>query len=828
MRDSKKAFWWFLGLFLLFSACVPTRQLPTGKHYLYQQEIEGVSSERAEELSAFLRQEPNRRFPLIPALPYVYFYNWGKRIYDKKYPTQFLIDSVVEAEKRAVRKKYQKKLQELDEDKLSHARKQQRIINKRNRKLEKIEEKREGNWLMQAVGEPPSLYDEQKAKESAEQMQQYLGQKGFFHAQVSTSKKQKGRRIYLNYQVEKKHAHRYRKITYYITDSLVAQLVVQDTLNRLFQPGDRYDEDILTAERNRLFDLMRNKGYFSLSKQFFFFEIDTTGQVPENKLDIRIVIESPPEGHKQYRLSKINFISDQQRDTSRIRRVKYEGIQFKEYSKNYSEKVLSHRIHLQKDSLYSHEDGVATQRSLAALDLFRFVNMRYDTLGQSLVSNIYVNSYPKYNVSLEAGVNVTQQRIPGPFATLSFQNRNLFQGCELLTIQLRGLLEAQGNFGELEQSSIYAQEYNLNINLDIPKFFFPFIRPLNKKMGKYNPRTSLQAGYTQTNRILYNRLNTQFSINYNWNNNRNASYDFRMLDINAVLTPSLAPSFRGYLDSLSAQGNPLIQSFRNSVLRSSSFSYTYNDNLFGDNPDSYFFRGTIEQGGTQIRKVIFNAPGVGNVLSRLINPDSLADYNYFRTDLDLRRVFRINRHAKFAARARLGLVYPFGRGATGDVLPYEKYFFIGGGNSIRAWQPRRLGPGGFSPPVREGSHVFDYPFEQPGELLIEVNAEWRRKLFPVAELALFVDAGNIWMLNDDSRPEAQFLWKNFWKQLAIGTGFGLRLDFSFFIVRGDVGIKLHDPAAQTGSGWLFRYFNLGSPLGRRGQAVFNLAIGYPF
>ncbi len=813
----------FLVVTLLGAACIPTKRLEKNENYLYKLEFEGVGGARAETLETFSRQTPNRRFPLIPALPYVYFYNRGKRIYDRSYPTQAALDSTIRAEKKVIENDYQQEIEDLEDGKARDQRKKQRLLEKRNRKTEDLEDLRKGNWLMRTVGEPPSIFDSLKAKQDIESMEQYLTQKGYFFAEVDTTMRKKGRRVFLTFEVKKNKPHHYRKINYDIADSLVKKIVLSDTLNRLIKPNAIYDEDRLSAERERLFSLLRNRGYFKFSKQYIFFEIDTLASVPDYQMDLTIVIEKQ---HQQYHLDRVRFIADQQRDTTKLKREEYAGIYFKEYTRRYSEKVLSHRIHL--DSIYSYQEGISTQRSLAALDLFKFVNIRYDTTGGDFVGNIYVNSYPKFNLSLEAGINVTQQATPGPFVTLSFQNRNLFHGCEILTVQARGLLEAQGNFGGIENQNLYAQEYNISTNLSIPKFFLPFAKKLNEGYGKFNPRTKIEIGYTQTNRVLYNRINSEASIGYTWNNNRNATYDFEVVSINSVLTPSISDVFSAYLDSLSARGNPLNQSFRNSIIRSTAFSYTFNDNLYGQKEGSYFLKATLEQGGTEVRRLLFNSPGVGDLLGQLINSDSLADFNYFRFDIDLRRVLRLSRKSMLAMRARIGAVYPFGRGATADILPYEKYFFIGGGNSIRAWQPRRLGPGGFRSPTERGSHPFDYLFEQPGELLLELNAEWRRDLFSVAEFAFFVDSGNVWMFNDDSRQGGQFRWERFWQQIAIGSGFGLRLDFSFFIVRGDVGIKIYDPAGQTGDKWLLDNISFRKPLGQRGQSVFNLAIGYPF
>ncbi|MGF1533210.1 MAG: BamA/TamA family outer membrane protein [Bernardetiaceae bacterium] len=817
----------FLLLFLLGqSACIPVRPLKAGENYLYRQEIKGVKGEQAEALASFVQQQPNRRFPLLPALPYVYFYLWGKKMYDKKYPDPVQRDSLIAFKQALTQRQYTQKIKRYSEETKRGRKKRQRLLDQQNRKIDQLEKRKTGNWLMRAVGEPPVIFDPQKAHQSCQQMRYYLQQEGYFSAQIDTSTQQRGRRIYLDYHIQKGDHHRFRNIRYQITDTVIQKIVLADTLQRLFQPDERYSESHLTQERERLFGLLRNSGYFGFSKEFIFFEIDTNTNTQPPALDVLILIEGE---HPRYRLQAVRFISDQQRDTSRVAESYHEGIFFRRYTKKYSTKVLSHRIQLRPNDLYRHADGVATQRSLAALNIFKFVNMRYDTLGSNFISNIYVSSYPKYNLSLEGGVNVTQQAIPGPFATLSFQNRNLFEGCELLTLQFRFLLEAQPNFGGIESNNIYAQEYNLNGVLTIPKFFFPFSDQLNRGFGRYNPQTKIQVSYTQTNRVLYNRLNTQFLLGYGWNNNKNSSYEVNLFDMNIVLTPEIAPLFQGYLDSLALVGNPLNQSFRSSVLRSTAFSYRYNNNPYGDQSDSYFLKATFEQGGTLIQRVLFDTPGIGDVLGRLVKSDSLADYNYLRADLDLRRVIRLNSSSNLALRGRIGLAFPYGAEAGTGVLPYEKYFFMGGGNSLRAWQPRRLGPGGFRPTNRgERSHIFDYPFEQPGELLLEANMEWRKDLFSVAELALFLDAGNVWILQPDSRPDVRFAAHTFWRQIALGTGFGLRLDFSFFIIRGDLGIKLYDPAAQAGYHWLWRDFSFSQPLGRPGQAVFNLAIGYPF
>ncbi|HSJ68078.1 MAG TPA: BamA/TamA family outer membrane protein, partial [Anditalea sp.] len=201
-------------------------------------------------------------------------------------------------------------------------------------------------------------------------------------------------------------------------------------------------------------------------------------------------------------------------------------------------------------------------------------------------------------------------------------------------------------------------------------------------------------------------------------------------------------------------------------------------------------------------------------------------FQFLKFQADWRRYIPIDNVSTFAYRTNLGLAKPYGIG--GGVLPYEKYFFAGGSTSNRAWLPRRLGPGSFQPEPREDG-TFDYRFEQPGEIVFEAMFEYRRKLFSYFDGAVFIDAGNIWTFKDDrTRDGAQFRFDSFYKEIAVGTGMGLRMDFDFLVLRLDMGVKAYDPAQDEGDRFVLDKLSFRRPLGERGQAVFNIGIGYPF
>ncbi len=203
-----------------------------------------------------------------------------------------------------------------------------------------------------------------------------------------------------------------------------------------------------------------------------------------------------------------------------------------------------------------------------------------------------------------------------------------------------------------------------------------------------------------------------------------------------------------------------------------------------------------------------------------------ANFQWLKFQADFRRYYPLDSKQTLAYRANFGIAQPYG--ISNGILPYEKYFFAGGGTSIRAWQARRLGPGSFSPQVGTRG-PYDYPFEQPAEMIFETMLEYRRKLVGYFDLALFIDAGNSWVIGvDNSRPGADFRFNRFYKEIAVGSGIGLRMDFDFLVIRLDLATKAIDPSQPEGDRWVLDNVSFKNPFGVKGQTVLNFGIGYPF
>ncbi|MEL7148054.1 MAG: BamA/TamA family outer membrane protein, partial [Bacteroidota bacterium] len=365
-------------------------------------------------------------------------------------------------------------------------------------------------------------------------------------------------------------------------------------------------------------------------------------------------------------------------------------------------------------------------------------------------------------------------------------------------------------------------EYGGNINFSFPQFLIPFISRFKAKLGQYNPITKVSAGITFLDRRDFTRNTFNTSITYNWQTNNNTQYGFTPADINFIRA-DLDDDFRQDLDSLAAQGNTFARSFDPGFVSSTIFTFTKDIKEYGNvNKPSSFLRGYAELGGN-ITSLFSNNSVFGEDVSL---------YRYLKTSLDYRHHIPLGNKTAVAFRVNSGLAYPYGD-EENSTLPYEKFFFAGGSNSIKAWQPRRLGPGSYK--VTDDNGNISYQIEQPGEVIIESGVELRTRLFGFLSWGWFIDAGNVWTWNrDESRPGSNFDLRRFASEIAVGTGMGLRLDFSFLLVRVDLGVKVFDPAQDRGERFVLDDFTFsGLDSDARNVKVINtpqlnIGIGYPF
>lgn len=809
---------------LLLGSCRGTRYLQENQKLLDKQSIEAPKGINKTNLSDLYIQKINRKFLGLPINSLVWMHHEGEKHYDQ----QKFIDK-----KAKVEAKFDRKIAGTQNTKkiANYQYRKQNQVDELNKKIE------EGNLFMQ-WGEQAAVFDTANVTATEDKMNDYLFNEGYFKNKVTSTTKEYKKRVSVTYHINPGKAYFFDTLFYQIADSGILKIIQQTRNQSLIRRSERYKQDILNKERERIDLLLKDRGYFNFTRQYVEFSIDTAYRGTQ-QVAVRVEITNPPRrnSHHVFRVDSILFTTDaavNTRDTLKRTYEEYNSITFNYFRNQYNKKVLSRRVSIHKDSLYSRSATFNSQRQLANLDIFKFINVNYeqistesDSSAGQFISHIFCSPLDRYSWSNEAGVTVTQG-FPGPYISTNFKMRNLFRGLEIL--EINGRYGFEGVASVTDRANIYTStEASLNGSITFPQFLFPFGEKAATRMAKYNPRTRLLAGFTFTERPEYTRSITTVSNTYTWQNKQTTQLSLTLINLN-IIRSRLDSTFNALLTDLqNNQGNNLKNSFNPSFVSSMIFGITWNPNNYGNTEKSSFFmRAQAETGGT-----LFNFAEPGYILRQ-----GLELYQYVRFNLDLRRSVVINKTTVLAYRFNTGVGYAY---SDNKVLPYEKYFFAGGSNSVRAWLPRRLGIGTVPPNLSENADkdgLFDYSFEKPGEVLLEGSIELRKKLFGFVNGAIFIDAGNVWSFrqiqiiregsNVASWNGSTRIDGNFYKQLGVGTGFGFRFDFSFLVLRLDMGIKVLDPGRPEGQRFVLNKMKFFGPFVGKEPVIFNIGIGYPF
>ncbi|MBB3696392.1 BamA/TamA family outer membrane protein [Flammeovirga yaeyamensis] len=835
----------------LISSCVSYKELEKENALLAKQRIEGVKYTDRSVLENLIRNKPNRTFLGTGLRTPLAAYQRGEKYYEKQvskdsaklsdlndyyetlinYKEKELLESI-EDNRALLDSLYQldiyetyAKVHEIEKrsvrDSIRGIRKLRKIKSKSISKTEKLNTRLEkGNWLMRSAGEPPSYFDIESSESAAKSIQRYLVTKGYLNAKVSYHYDTLQTEPYVFvrevFTVKENKPWMINKLVYDVKDREVLNFIMTYNKKSILKEKTQYSETKLQNERNRITKLLKNNGYFDFNTNYIKYEVDTNKT--HLKVDVKLIIDSPADKdtHTKYYIKDIVVETDPN-DKVASDSTEYDDITYIQHSKKYKEKILNGKMALKESKPFNESLTNDTRFFLSQMDAFKFVNIEYVKQGEdSLNANIYTSSFNKYQYAFETGLNVSRS-LPGPFASISLKSRNIFRGAESLEFRGRFSLEAQASVTESSDELYNGTEYGFSTILKVPRPLIPFSAKLNDLYYYRTAKTKILSDVAYVSRPEYTRLNIKGQFGYEWRNRKEDLFEFSLADLNVIRTPFLSNDFRVRLQQLAEQGNTLHYSFDNSFVTSSHLSMSR-------------MRGNYVTGTSKASYIkLFGEVG-GNFLD-IVNdwtgsqPGSiygLRYYKFYKLYFDLRRVVPIGEKKKhiFASRIHMGVAKSYGEV---DALPYEKYFFSGGGNSNRAWRPRRLGPGSYTPPQRENG-TFDYSYEQPGDMIMEFNVEWRYKISRLLQWAFFIDASNVWLLEEDqTRPGGNFEFSRFWKEFGIGAGVGARLDFSFLIIRLDVGTKIFDPARQEGYRFIAGYDFLG-----KGTTEFNIGIGYPF
>ncbi|WP_289053900.1 BamA/TamA family outer membrane protein [Carboxylicivirga marina] len=685
-------------------------------------------------------------------------------------------------------------------------------------------------WLRR-IGEEPELYDELLRQKSSEQLRLYLNNKGYYNAEVEdTVLFLKNKKAKVRYSIKSGERYKINQIAYRIDDDSIKGHIYNDTINSLLKPGAPFDADLHDDERKRITKVMRNEGYYGFRKEFVYFLADSAlGNYSVN--DSLIIIKDRIQmvgradsiiNHNKYRIKDVYFLVgyEPQRALkegdaylSKFDSLQYEGCKIL-YGDNldFRADVLMNSNYIFPGQLYNQDLVNKTQLLLAELQLFRFVNIRFkemegesDEEGNGLLQCFIQLSSSKlqnYTVEVE-GTNSSGNL--GAAGSFNYKHKNLLRGGEVFDMRFR---VAGENQQAKNKESFRTLEAGGDATLTIPKFMVPF--KIENFRKRYNPQTNFSLSYNYQRRPDYTRTIANGRIGYTWKSSPLVTHYLSPVDFSVINVPYIDPDFEDNIDSTF-----LKYSYEDHLISSTSYTFIYNEQSIAGNKNYHYFQANIQSAGNLLDGI---SSLVGNNRGNEFNEVFGIRYaQYIKADVDWRYHINVNPINSFAYRIFMGVGYPYG---NLTVLPFEKRYFSGGANSLRAWPVRGLGPGSFE------ETQLDY-YNQTADIKLEANAEYRFKLFWLLEGAFFVDIGNIWTIrssgDDEVDEKGLFHFDSFYKQIAVGVGTGARLDFSYFVFRLDVGVKARDPILPEGKRWV-----LGVRPISWDDTAFNFAIGYPF
>jgi hypothetical protein len=679
------------------------------------------------------------------------------------------------------------------------------------------------------IGEPPVIYDSFMKDKSKSQLLLYLRNKGYYHATVADTVIYKKKRASVIYSVNAFQPYTIRNITYNISDPKILNFVLSDSSNSKIKHKSLFDVDVLQEERSRITDLLKNNGLYYFSKEYIFYQVDSS--LSSNQVDISLGIKNLNDGnslsdyHKQYKIKNIfinldydpkNIINDSLKNLAVIDTLEYNGL-YLLYNKNLKVKpeLIFQNNYIKKGDLYRLDNLNSTYKQLSSLKIYKFINISFEEIsGQNLTNsdnllNCYIYLTPllkqSYQVEFEGTISSGNY---GTALNYIYQHKNLLKGAELFDLKFKGAVEQQTsilNAKTGKNTPFNTIEIGGESKINVPKLLIPF--KFDRFIKKYNPHSEISISYDFQQRPDFTRTITNLSFSYLWNTSQYVKNTFNLFQVNYVKVPVISNKFEQAI-----LNTYLENSYKNHLVPVISYNITFNNQNINRFRNFILCGVNLESAGN----IVY---GINNVFNEPKTDGSYEIFNtkyaqFLKTDIDFRYYFRLNSTDKLVFRAFAGAGYPYG---NLNVMPFEQRYFSGGANSVRAWAVRSIGPGTFK------DTISFYP-NQTGDIKIEANVEYRFKLLWKFEGAYFIDTGNIWAINkNDDRQGALFDFTSFYRELAVGSGLGLRIDLSFFIFRFDFGVKILDPQNSNGDVWVLTY----KKFTKRSYAL-NVGIGYPF
>lgn len=699
------------------------------------------------------------------------------------------------------------------------------------------------NRFLQKIGDAPVIYDSTLVESSANELKKAMNNKGYLNAKVDHTTTFKKKKAKVKYTITASTPYRIKDIRYKIKNDEIEEIVLADTTNSLIKRGDLFDIDVLEKERSRIADLLKTEGFFTFDKDYIGFLADTAVGNKQVRIDMIVRPMRKLVGrnefisieHEKYNVRNVNyFLTDDVASLSNdsaISTMKYE--KYKDlniYSNNdFVRKSTLHNLtSISSNSLYNEKTVDQTYAKLASLKIFKYLNVSFNEAEDSIriVENALQQDSLLYGIEtsstndtirmkqLDCNIVITPDKLQsfsfeiegtnnegdfGIAGKLGYSHNNIFKGGEQFKFQVRG-----ANESIIGHRSIW--EVGTEASIGFPTILFPFV---GRKFFQDNTsNTELHLNFSYQIRDEYSRIIAGLGMRYNWQTKQRINHSVSLLDLNYVYLPYISDNFRKTIN------NSLLKySYEDHFIMSAGYGISFTNKKNESYNNFYNVRASAEIAGNLLYGICYGAKA---------NTDANGSYllgnipfaQYAKADFDFSYTHLVDNKNSLVYHIGLGVGVPY---LNSTILPFEKRYYGGGANSVRAWSARSLGPGSYN----AGSTI-DY-MKQSGDIKFNINLEYRTKLVWLLEIAAFIDAGNIWTLKDEGQPGGQFKFDKFYEQIALGYGIGLRLNFDYFVLRLDWGIKAFDPSRGDGERWRFvPGWNIVK------DTALHFAVGYPF
>ena len=672
------------------------------------------------------------------------------------------------------------------------------------------------HWLRTKVGEPPVLFSQVDLDYNVAILRNFTENRGYFKTRVSADSTVRNKRVRAEYIVQPKKQYKIKGVKFPEDSSALGKTIARTSRRSLLKEGDPYDLDVIKAERERIDARLKEKGYYYFNPDYILAQVDSTKGDSQVNIKLKIKDETPEKAKVAYKIDKIVVYPNFSVSKDSVKYKKEDIVQYKDFTiidtaDTFKPRVFDRTIYFKKGDLYNRKDHNLTLNRFVNLGTFNFVKNEFkpsDSLKNTLDSYYYLTLLPKKFIRVEVLGKTNSASYTGSEINVNWNNRNLFRGAELLTVSVFGGADFQLS-GTNNGKNIY--KLGAETSLTWPRFISPFNI---QGPSEFVPRTKATLRYEYQNRTqLYSLNSFNASFGYLWKENIRKEHQFNVVDITYVSPSNVTPEYLADID----KDESLRKVIEKQLIFGPTYQYTYTNTMQKRKKNTFYFNGELDLAGN-ITGLVTGANVRKNDTIKIFDvPFS----QYVKVKADFRHYLKLGKESELASRIIVGAGLPYG---NSNVLPTSKQFVVGGTNSIRAFRARSLGPGSYLNTETTNSYLPD----QSGDLKLEFSTEYRAKLFSIVRGALFVDAGNIWLLNADPNKPGAEISKDFMKEIAVGAGAGLRFDLSFLILRTDLAFPLRKPYLPEGDRWVIDNINFGSGPWRKDNLILNIAIGYPF